>query len=121
MRIAVQQLKDFLLDSGLLSKEQVEDAIIQSQKEQKELGQYLLDHELLQDAELRKVYAYVLGIPFVDLSKETVPLEILQVIPEPIAKKSNIVAFERDGNNLKVAMLNPEDLQTIDFIKRKRV
>ncbi|KKQ05794.1 MAG: Type II secretion system protein E, partial [Candidatus Moranbacteria bacterium GW2011_GWF1_36_4] len=40
-------------------------------------------------------------------------------IPEPIAKKYNIVAFEKKGNELKVAMLNPEDIQTIDFIRKK--
>ena len=119
MRIAVQQLKDFLLDSGLLSKEKVEEAIVKATEAKQELGQYLLEAELLKEAELQKVYAYVLGIPFVDLSKETIPLEILQVVPEPIAKKSNIVSFEKEGNNLKVAMLNPEDLQTLDFIKKK--
>ncbi len=119
MRIAAQQLKDFLLDSGLLSKEKIEEAIVKAAENKKDLGQYLLEAELLQEAELQKVYAYVLGIPFVDLVKETIPLEILQVVPEPIAKKSNIVSFEKDGNNLKVAMLNPEDLQTIDFIKKK--
>ena len=119
MRIAAQQLKDFLLDSGLLSKEKIEEAIVKSAESKKDLGQYLLEAELLQEAELQKVYAYVLGIPFVDLVKETIPLEILQVVPEPIAKKSNIVSFEKEGNNLKVAMLNPEDLQTIDFIKKK--
>ncbi|MBP5993302.1 MAG: Flp pilus assembly complex ATPase component TadA [Candidatus Moranbacteria bacterium] len=119
MRIAAQQLKDFLLDSGLLSKEKIEEAIVKSAESKQDLGQYLLEAELLQEAELQKVYAYVLGIPFVDLVKETIPLEILQVVPEPIAKKSNIVSFEKDGNNLKVAMLNPEDLQTIDFIKKK--
>lgn len=119
MHIAVQQLKDFLLDSGLLSKEKVEEAIVQSGEKKQELGQYLLDQGLLQSAELQKVYAYVLGIPFVDLSKETIPFEVLQIIPEPIAKKANIVSFEKEGNDLKVAMSNPEDLQTIDFIKKK--
>ncbi|MBP7811537.1 MAG: Flp pilus assembly complex ATPase component TadA [Candidatus Moranbacteria bacterium] len=119
MRIAIQQLKDFLLDSGLLSKEKVEEAILQAGEKKQELGQYLLEQNLLQPAELQKVYAYVLGIPFVDLSKETIPFEILQIIPEPIAKKANIVSFEREGNDLKVAMSNPDDLQTIDFIKKK--
>lgn len=119
MHIAIQQLKDFLLDSGLLSKEKVEEAIIQAGEKKQELGPYLLEQNLLQPAELQKVYAYVLGIPFVDLSKETIPFEVLQIIPQPIAKKSNIVSFQKEGNDLKVAMLNPEDLQTIDFIKKK--
>lgn len=119
MHITLQQLKDFLLESGLLSKEVVEEAVVQAEASKQDFGQYLLQQGMVQESELQKIYAYVLGIPFVDLSKETIPIEVLQIIPEPIAKKSNIVAFERDGNNLKVAMLNPEDLQTIDFIKKK--
>jgi len=49
----------------------------------------------------------------------SMPLDILQIVPEPIARKYNIVSFEKQGQDLKVAMLNPEDLQTVDFIKKK--
>jgi type IV pilus assembly protein PilB len=58
-------------------------------------------------------------VPFVDISKEVIPPEILQIVPEPIAKKYKIISFEKNGQELKVAMLNPEDIQTIDFIRKK--
>ncbi|MDP3957146.1 MAG: ATPase, T2SS/T4P/T4SS family [bacterium] len=119
MRIELDQLKSFLLDSNLIPKEKVEEVAAEAKKGNKNLGALLLEKKLIQEAELQKVYAYILGIPFVDLSKETIPIEILQVVPELIAKKYNIVSFEKTGANLKVAMLNPEDLQTIDFIKKK--
>jgi type IV pilus assembly protein PilB len=119
MRIEQSQLKSFLLDSNLIPKEQVEQAAAEAEKDNKNLGTLLLEKKLIQEMELQKVYAYILGIPFVDLSKEAIPIEILQIVPELIAKKYNIVSFEKTGANLKVAMLNPEDLQTIDFIKKK--
>ncbi|MEP7162742.1 MAG: ATPase, T2SS/T4P/T4SS family [Candidatus Moraniibacteriota bacterium] len=119
MRINAVQLEEFLLDSNVIAKDKLEEAITKAKAEQKELGSYLLEKELIKEEELQKVYAYVLGIPFVDLTKETIPFEILSIVPEPIAKKSNIVAFQKTGTNLKVAMLNPDDLQTIDFIKKK--
>lgn len=119
MRIELDQLKSFLLDSNLIPKELVEQAAEEAQRDNKNLGTLLLEKKLIQEVELQKVYAYILGIPFVDLSKEAIPIEILQIVPELIAKKYNIVSFEKTGTNLKVAMLNPEDLQTIDFIKKK--
>ncbi|MEK9151577.1 MAG: ATPase, T2SS/T4P/T4SS family [Patescibacteria group bacterium] len=119
MRIELNQLKEFLLDSNLIPREKVEEAAAEAVKDKKNLGTLLLEKKLIQEAELQKVYAYILGIPFVDLSKEAIPIEILQIVPELIAKKYNIVSFEKTGTNLKVAMLNPEDLQTIDFIKKK--
>ncbi|MFZ2300210.1 MAG: ATPase, T2SS/T4P/T4SS family [Candidatus Moraniibacteriota bacterium] len=119
MRIELDQLKEFLLDSNLVPREKVEEAAAEAMKDKKNLGALLLEKKLIQEAELQKVYAYILGIPFVDLSKETISIDILQIVPELIAKKYNIVSFEKTGANLKVAMLNPEDLQTIDFIKKK--
>ncbi len=119
MRIELKQLEQFLLDSNLVSKEKLAEMVALAQKDNKDLGALLLEKDLIKEIELQKTYAYILGFPFVDLSKETVPIDILQVVPELIAKKYNIVAFERSGANLKVAMLNPEDLQTIDFIKKK--
>ncbi len=119
MRIEMEQLKMFLIDSSILPKEQVEEVVKEAKSAEKDLGTLLLEKKLVKEAELQRMYAYILGIPFVDLSKEAVPIEILQVVPELIAKKYNIVSFQKSGSDLKVAMLNPEDLQTIDFIKKK--
>ncbi|MGK2848661.1 MAG: GspE/PulE family protein [Minisyncoccota bacterium] len=119
MRIEPHQLKLFLLDSNLVSKEAVEETSKEAEESGKNFGTLLLEKKLIREEDLQKVYAYILGIPFVDLSKDTIPLDILHIVPELIAKKYNIVAFEKSGVNLKVAMLNPEDLQTIDFIKKK--
>jgi type IV pilus assembly protein PilB len=119
MRIGNKQLKDFLLDSNLLDKEKVEVSFKEAESNKKQLGDLLLEKKIIGEVELRKLYAYILGIPFVDLAKEIVPADVLQVIPEPIAKKYNVIAFEKTGRDLKVAMLNPEDIQTIDFIKKK--
>lgn len=109
----------FLIDSSILPKEQVEEVVKEAKSTEKDLGSLLLEKKLVKEAELQRMYAYILGIPFVDLSKEAVPIEILQIVPELIAKKYNIVSFQKTGSDLKVAMLNPEDLQTIDFIKKK--
>lgn len=119
MKIKNQQLKEFILDSDLVSAESLEGAFQEAERARTPLGTVLLEKKLLSETDLQKLYAYILGIPFVDLSKEAIPTDILHIIPEPIAKKSRVVAFEKAGTNLKVAMLNPDDLQTIDFIKKK--
>jgi len=119
MHITNEQLRLFLSDSNLVPKERLDEVFSIAEKGKKELGPALLEAGLIDEAGLQKVYAYVLGIPFVDLSKENIPLEILQIVPEPIARKYNVVAFERQERNLKVAMLDPDDIQTIDFIKKK--
>ncbi len=119
MKIENIQLRNFLLDSNLVDEAKVEQLYNEAEKKKKPLSDLLLEKELVNEVELRKLFAYILGVPFVNLEKETIPSDILQIIPEPIAKKYNIVSFEKKGNNLKVAMINPDDLQTIDFIHKK--
>lgn len=119
MQIENKQLKEFILDSNLLDEEIVNKTFEEAMETKQRMGDLLLQKKLINESELRKLYSYILGIPFVNLEKESITADILQIIPEPIAKKYGIVAFEKDGINLRVAMKNPEDLQTIDFIRKK--
>jgi len=119
MLVDSERLKSFLLDSGIVKAEVVKQEMEESQKTGKFLGNLLVEKKIISSDQLRQLYAYILGIPFVDLEKESIPKEILQIIPEPIAKKYKIVAFKKTNWELKVAMLNPEDVQTIDFIRKK--
>lgn len=119
MHIEESQLKDFILDSGLVSRADV----VSAEKEHKEtgesLGKILVDQGKLTENDLRKMQAYILGIPFVDLKVEKIPFEVLSLIPEPIARNHNIVAFKKTDSSLEVAMLDTEDLTAIDFVKKK--
>ncbi|OHA62480.1 MAG: hypothetical protein A2748_02940 [Candidatus Wildermuthbacteria bacterium RIFCSPHIGHO2_01_FULL_45_20] len=119
MHVEGQQLKAFLLDAGLLTEEEAKEAEKSAKKSKKPFGDILLELKLLSEDDLKKTEAYILGIPFVNLEEEKIDSEVLKIIPEPIAKAHNIVAFRKYGLSLEVAMLDPDDLVTIDFIKKK--
>jgi type IV pilus assembly protein PilB len=119
MQVDNERLKSFALDAGLLNEQQIDAAIEESAKTGKKLGDVLVEQKLVSADQLRQLFSYILGIPFVNIEKEIIPKEILQIVPEPIAKKYKVVAFKKNGTELKVAMLNPEDIQTIDFIRKK--
>jgi type IV pilus assembly protein PilB len=119
MKIEEQQIKAFLLDSEFVSSEDVEVAEKKAKKSNKKIEDVLIADGKLTSEELVRLKAYILGIPFVNLEKEKIDKEALHVIPEPLARKNNIIAFKKSGNTLEVAMLDPEDLGTIEFIKKK--
>jgi len=119
MKVEDQQLQAFLLDSGLIEKKALKEANKVAGKTGKRLADVLVADGLISEEELIKMEAYILGIPFVNLEKEKIASEVLKIIPEPIARSHNIVAFRKTGQNLEVAMLDPEDLATIDFIRKK--
>ncbi|MFA5747043.1 MAG: hypothetical protein WC926_03120, partial [Candidatus Paceibacterota bacterium] len=108
MRVEPQQLKSFLLDAELITEAQFVDAEKKAEREKKTVENVLIADNLISEEKIIQLTAYILGIPFVGLEKETLPPEVLKIIPEPIARAHNIVAFRKKGQDLEVAMLDPE-------------
>jgi type IV pilus assembly protein PilB len=119
MLVEDTQLYKFILDSGLVTKEDLEKAKEEAIKENKRLGGVLVSAGKITPDNLRRMQAYMLGIPFVDLKATKIPFDTLSLIPEPIARSHNIVAFRKNETSLEVAMLDVDDLSAIDFIKKK--
>lgn len=119
MGVEPQQLKAFLLDVGLITETQFDQALKKAQKEKKNIEEILVKEKLVEEEDFNKLKAYILGIPYISLEDEIIDPEVLRIIPEPIARKHNIIAFKKKGQELQVAMLDPEDLKIISFIKKK--
>ncbi len=119
MRIQDAQLKRFIIDSGLVPKKDLEASEKRAEKEDKALYETLVSDGHMTEDDLRRVESYVLGIPFVALKGQKIDFEILSLIPEPVARNHNIIAYKKNADSLEVAMLDTADLPAIDFIKKK--
>lgn len=119
MYISDDKLKTFLADAGLVSSKDFDAAAIEAKEAHKSVGDVLKARGTIGEDELRRTYAYVLGIPFLSLLKAHIPYETLSLIPEPVARRNNIIAYNHRGDELEVAMLDTDDLAAIDFIKKK--
>jgi type IV pilus assembly protein PilB len=113
------QFEKYLIDSALVSEKDFKSASEEAEKKNVEVGDVLLQHGSITEDDLRKIQAYVLGLPFVDLKDQKIDFDILSMIPEPIARNHNIVAFKKNKDSLEVAMLDTDDLSAIDFVKKK--
>jgi len=118
MIIEPQQLKAFLIDAKLITEEKFKECEKKAKESKKSIDEILVSEGIVSQDQLIKLKAYILGIPFVNLEKEIVDPEVLKIIPEPIARTHNIVAFRKTGKDLEVAMLDPEDLKIIEFVKK---
>lgn len=112
-------MRAFMLDAGLITENVFDTAFKKAKAEGKKVGEVLVNEKLINQEDLIRLEAYILGVPYVDLEKEIIKPDVLRIIPEPIARHYNIVAFRREGRNLEVAMLDPDDLKAIEFIKKK--
>jgi type IV pilus assembly protein PilB len=116
-----KQLKDFLLDSGLVTEADYQAAQTEamSNKNRLSAGHVLVNSGKINENDFRRAEAYVLGIPFVSLRDVKIPADVLALIPEPVARKNNAIAFKKEGDTLEVAMLDTKDLSSVEFIKKK--
>ncbi len=120
MYIEENKLKNFMIDSGLVSESDIllAEKTLENNPNQS-IGDILVSEGKISDDDLKRVQAYLLGIPFIDISSQKIPFEVLSIIPEPIARNRNIVAYHKEDNKLEVAMLDTEDISSLDFIKKK--
>ena len=119
MYISDTHLKSFLADAGLVSAKDFDTAEIEAKKTGQQVGDILKAKNAIGEDELRRTYAYILGIPFVSLVGTTIKYDVLSMIPEPVARRNNIIAYNHNAEELEVAMLDTDDLAAIDFIKKK--
>lgn len=69
------------------------------------------------DDERRRAEAHSLGIPFVTLTREDISIDALVLIPEPLSRARNIVAYRTHNGTLEVALLDMSDLEAVDFLR----
>lgn len=119
MRIQDEQLKRFIIDAGLITKTDIAAAEKIAKDENRTLAEALIAHGHMTEDDMRRVESYVLGIPFVSLKDEKIDFATLTLIPEPVARNHNIIAYKKNEDSLEVAMLDTADLPAIDFIKKK--
>src|SRR3990167_1642404 len=119
MYISDTHLKSFLADAGLVSQKDFDAAEVEAKTTGQSVGDILTAKNAIGEDELRRTYAYILGIPFVSLAGTTIKYDTLSLIPEPVARRNNIIAYAHRGDELEVAMLDTDDLAAIDFIRKK--
>ena len=119
MHVDEKTIIDILNSSGLITKTDISAALKKSKEKNQPLGSILVSDGKLTEKDWDKIQAVSLGIPYVSLEGEKIDPSVLTLIPEPIARNSNIIAYKKTNLGLEVAMLDVENLPVIDFIKKK--
>lgn len=119
MRLNENFLKKILVDSGLITQKDFELAEEKAKEKREALEKIIEEEGLISDEELGQLIADEIGFPFVNLKKVKVNREVLNIVPEIVAKKQKIIVFAQTKEGLKVAMTQPENLEIREFIERK--
>ncbi len=120
MHISDGTLEKLLEQSKRFSKQDIATLKQESAKIKKPLKQVAFDSKLIDEATLTKLFAEYAGIPYVTINPSEVPGEVLERIPERIARQYRAVLFRIDKDGVQhLAMEDPDDVQAIDFIQKQ--
>ena len=108
---------EYLLEKGLITQEQLEDARKVQESTGKELVQILIDQAIVSERDAYEAKAFELGMPFVDLDRVQPEPSALNVVKEHIAKRYNVIPVKKDGNILYLAMADPNNVMAIDDVR----
>ena len=120
MRISDALVIGMLKESRKVTDEQLHHLLEQQKTEKKPLQDIVIKNNLLPEAELTKLYAAKIDVPFVELIPKNLRKEIFGLIPEHIARQYNAVLFNiiPDGTRL-LAMEDPDDVQAFSFLQKQ--
>src|SRR3989344_870141 len=93
--------------------------LAEAKKRNLSLEDYLISQKIVNEEQLYQAAATFYKLPFVNLKSEVVRKDILLLIPEPIASAHRIIAFDKTDRELKIAALNPADLEIFEFLRKK--
>lgn len=121
MRISDSLAESFLKRSGTFTKKQLADLRAESRRTHKSLQDLIVQNGLLSEADLTRLYASELQLPFVELPEDGIEPEILNLVPERIAHRFNVVAFAVDDTDqsVLVAMEDPRDEFALSFLNKQ--
>lgn len=121
MHITKEKLKSLLSASGLVEDKDFEDAWAESSRVNQNITDILVGRGLITDDYLNEILEPYFGSPTINLKNITIPRETLELIPESYAKSKGVILFEYDQvkKTAKLAMIDPLDLDTLEFLKTK--
>jgi type IV pilus assembly protein PilB len=119
LQVDQKKFEDVLVRLKLVTKDQLDQIRIESVRSGSDIDDTILKQKILTKEDVVKAKAIATGVPYVDLSSVKVDQNILKNLSKEMAKKYKAVPFGYSGNMLNVAMINPNNVQVIEFIERK--
>jgi len=119
MVIPDDQIKAILIREKILDESVWEEVVKSAKANNHQIVRVLVEKGIVKDERLGELLAQELKLPFVNLSKLTIPEEIFSLIPERLARKQKAVVFARDKEGIKLAMYHPGRTEIADAISKK--
>ena len=112
------RLGDVLVNSGVITIDDLEKGLERQKGSGRKLGEVLVDEGLVTEENIARALSDQLHYDMVELQNVEIEEEILKLVPANVLKKYKVLPFEysQDNLTLRVAMADPMDMAALDDI-----
>ncbi len=116
-----RSLSDVLLNEGLIDQPRRDQIKLDAARENKTEEQVIRERKIIDSKSLTRAKAKIFQVPFISLSENPISPEAIALVSQSIATTYKLIPlfYNRDENELTVAMANPLDLEAVEFLERK--
>src|SRR6266550_6371064 len=115
-RARLMPLGDLLVAGGLITRDQLAQALRKQKGSTEKLGSILVRMHFINEDQLAGFLSQQYGVPSITLSSVNVESSVIQLLPGGIARRYDLLPIQRDGDSLTVAMADPVNVHAIDHV-----
>jgi type IV pilus assembly protein PilB len=112
-----KDIGELLIEAGVITPEQLNEAKETQKSAPGDMGQIILDLGFAGPKEVMQARARILNIPFVDLTNQRIDPGAINVVPENVVRRHNVIPVMKNGSRLTVAMPDTQNLKALDDLR----
>ncbi|MBC2713340.1 MAG: Flp pilus assembly complex ATPase component TadA [Desulfosarcina sp.] len=112
-----KKLGEMLIDGGLLTEEQLKQAVVDHKRSNIKLGEYLVREGIVNSSEIVNLVSQQLAIEKYRPEAYPIDITLSNVIPLEMCQRYQLVPIDRTNHLLKIAMTDPMDINALDAIE----
>lgn len=117
MALIRKRLGEILLEAGMISESQLQDALEKQKNTKKSLGQILVECQYVTENNIKDALELQFGISYVNIRSLSPPPEVMALFPEILMRQRQLIPISLNNNQLTIAMVNPQDLPALDDVR----
>jgi type IV pilus assembly protein PilB len=118
--ISPDQLKKLLVDQNLIAPERFDELYQEAERKSQNVIDVLVSEKIVESNYLKDLIASLLGVPRVDFSVHPVNKEVVKLLNEGAARQRQVIVFDKEQDGTyDVAMIDPSDLETREFLQQR--
>ncbi len=118
--VSLSQLKNRLLAENLMTAEKFDQYAAEADRKNQSLLDLLISDRIVNSQYLNGIIAGLLGVEMADLGNRTLNEDVLRLLEESVARQREVILFGREADGtLDAAMLDPNNLETIEFLSQR--